>query len=90
MAIGLLTGMAWEEETVEMSPGDLFLAYSDGITEAENEFGEFGGQRLLELVRKNRHLPLPRITELVFAAVQDWIGAAEQPDDIMLVLARAR
>jgi hypothetical protein len=33
---------------------------------------------------------LQRIAEVVTAAVNDWIGAAEQPDDVTLVLARAR
>jgi serine phosphatase RsbU (regulator of sigma subunit) len=35
-------------------------------------------------------LPLDRITEIVIAAVADWIGDDEQPDDVTLVLARAR
>jgi sigma-B regulation protein RsbU (phosphoserine phosphatase) len=68
----------------------LFIAYSDGVTEPENEFGEFGEERLIDLVRENHDLPLVRITEIVVAAVADWIGANEQPDDITVVLARAR
>jgi sigma-B regulation protein RsbU (phosphoserine phosphatase) len=88
--IGLFEEMKWDEDGVDLSPGDLFLAYSDGITEPENEFGEFGEQRLLDLVLENRDLPLARISELVIAAVMDWIGAGEQPDDITLVLARAK
>ena len=70
--------------------GDIFIAYSDGVTEPENDYGEFGEERLIELVRENRHLPLARITEIVTAAVDDWIGDNEQPDDVTLVLARAR
>jgi sigma-B regulation protein RsbU (phosphoserine phosphatase) len=38
----------------------------------------------------NRHLPLDRISDIVIAAVQDWIGENEQPDDVTLVLARVR
>jgi serine phosphatase RsbU (regulator of sigma subunit) len=34
-----------------MHPGEIFLAYSDGVTEPENDFGEFGEQRLIDLVR---------------------------------------
>jgi sigma-B regulation protein RsbU (phosphoserine phosphatase) len=60
------------------------------VTEPENDFGEFGEERLVDLVRDHRHQPLPRITEIVTAAVDDWIGGREQPDDITLVLARAR
>jgi sigma-B regulation protein RsbU (phosphoserine phosphatase) len=82
--------MTYQEDSVEMHPGEVFLAYSDGVTEPENEFGEFGEHRLIELVRDNRHLPLPDISQIVTAAVDTWIGDKEQPDDVTLVLARAR
>ncbi len=88
--IGLFGGLTYDEATVELHPGEILLAYSDGVTEPENEFGEFGEARLIELVRDNRDLPLERISEAVLAAVTDWIGGAEQPDDVTLVLARAR
>ena len=60
------------------------------MTEPENEFGEFGEERLIELVSENRTAPLVQISQTVTAAVDDWIGDNEQPDDITLVLARAR
>jgi sigma-B regulation protein RsbU (phosphoserine phosphatase) len=88
--VGLFDGMTYEEDSVVMVPGEVFLAYSDGVTEPENDFGEFGEQRLIELVRENRHLPLPQISQIVTMAVDDWIGDKEQPDDVTLVLARAR
>lgn len=88
--VGLFESVEYEESTVRLYPGDIFIAFSDGITEPENEFGEFGESRLIETIQANRHLPLDRITDNVVAAVQDWIGSAEQPDDITLVLARPR
>jgi len=88
--VGLFDAMMYEEGSVEMHPGELFLAYSDGVTEPENDFGEFGEQRLIDLVRDNRQLPLPQISQLVTTAVDNWIGDNEQPDDVTLVLARAR
>jgi sigma-B regulation protein RsbU (phosphoserine phosphatase) len=88
--VGLFDQVTYEESTVQLRPGEIFLAYSDGVTEPENDFGEFGERRLVELLRENRHLPLARICEIVTAAVDDWIGANEQPDDITLVLARSR
>jgi sigma-B regulation protein RsbU (phosphoserine phosphatase) len=88
--IGLFESCQYDEDAVALSPGDLFVAYSDGLTEPENEFGEFGEERLIELLQENRGEPLHRISEVVTAAVNDWIGAAEQPDDVTLVLARAR
>jgi phosphoserine phosphatase RsbU/P len=86
--VGLFPDCDYAEETVELYPGDIFIAFSDGITEPENEFGEFGEDRLIETVGANRHQPLERITEHVISAVQDWIGSTEQPDDITVVLAR--
>jgi phosphoserine phosphatase RsbU/P len=88
--IGLLEGLSFEEASATLRPGDLFIAYSDGITEPENEFGEFGEERLLQLICENQSLGLQRICDLVVAAVKDWIGGEEQPDDITLVLARLR
>jgi phosphoserine phosphatase RsbU/P len=88
--VGLFDNMTYDESSVEMNPGEIFVAFSDGVTEPENDFGEFGEQRLIDLVRDNRHLPLPQISQIVTAAVDDWIGDHEQPDDVTLVLARAR
>jgi sigma-B regulation protein RsbU (phosphoserine phosphatase) len=88
--VGLFDNMSYEEGAVEMQPGEIFLAYSDGVTEPENDFGEFGEARLIDLVRDNRHLPLAQISQIVTQAVDDWIGDNEQPDDVTLVLARAR
>jgi phosphoserine phosphatase RsbU/P len=86
--VGLFDGVTYEESTVVMQPGDIFVAYSDGVTEPENEFGEFGEDRLIALIKEHRRKPLPRIAEIVTGAVADWIGAAEQPDDVTIVLAR--
>ena len=88
--IGLLDGVGFEEATTELRPDDILLAYSDGVTEPENEFGEFGEQRLVQLVQENHNLPIARISELALASVSDWIGPHEQPDDVTLVLARVR
>ena len=88
--IGLFDRRSYQEASVALRRGELFVAYSDGVTEPENDFGEFGEQRLIDLVWEHREQPLARISEIVTAAVDDWIGANEQPDDITLVLARGQ
>lgn len=88
--VGLLDDLAWEQGTVHLGQGDLLIAYSDGVTEPENDFGEFGESRLLEVVRRHRHLSLEAISEQVVQTLRSWIGAQEQPDDVTLVLARQR
>jgi sigma-B regulation protein RsbU (phosphoserine phosphatase) len=88
--VGLIDNMSYEQGVEDLSIGDILIAYSDGVTEPENEFGEFGEERLLEIVRRHRHLPLDAISEQVMQSLRSWIGGQEQPDDITLVLARQR
>lgn len=86
--VGLMDGMRYEEARVQMDPGDILVAYSDGITEPENDFGDFGEERMMEIVARYRDQPLEVISAQVMLALDAWIGAEEQPDDITLVLAR--
>jgi phosphoserine phosphatase RsbU/P len=86
--VGLMDGMRYEEGRIQMHPGDILVGYSDGITEPENDFGEFGETRLMEVVAHYRDQPLHVISAQVMLALDAWIGAEEQPDDITLVLAR--
>jgi sigma-B regulation protein RsbU (phosphoserine phosphatase) len=86
--VGLMDGMRYEEARFKMNSGDILVAYSDGITEPENDFGEFGEARLMEIVARYRDQPLQVISAQVLLALDAWIGADEQPDDITLVLAR--
>ncbi len=71
-------------------PGDTLAVYTDGITEAFNDMGEeFGEERLIEALRRYRHLP-PRD---IIAAVVDEVrrfSAHEQQDDITLTIAKCR
>ncbi|MGO9637555.1 MAG: PP2C family protein-serine/threonine phosphatase [Terracidiphilus sp.] len=88
--VGLFDGAAYGESMIRMQPGDLFVAFSDGVTEPENESGEFGEERLIALLQEHRHQPLSRIGDVITGSVAKWIGDAEQPDDVTVVLARAR
>jgi sigma-B regulation protein RsbU (phosphoserine phosphatase) len=86
--VGLMDGMSYEEDRFRMHSGDILVAYSDGVTEPENDFGEFGEERMMEVVARYRDQPLHVISSQVMQALDAWIGADEQPDDITLVLAR--
>lgn len=88
--VGLLDDMEWQQGVEHLGTDDILIAYSDGVTEPENDFGEFGEERLLEIVRRHRHLSLEAISEQVVQTLRAWIGAQEQPDDVTLVLARQR
>lgn len=85
------TMQPYEEKTVSLSPGDLLVFYTDGVTEAMNPNGdeEYGEQRLLDCVLANRD---KSASELLDAIVEDVNDFSEniQYDDITLIVFRVR
>lgn len=82
----------WEGSVagVKLKPEDLFLLFSDGITEAVNREGEeFGESRLIDIARKHRHLPASQILDKVIDRVGEFSGRVQR-DDLTLMIARAR
>lgn len=89
--LGLLAGLPYEEETLQLQPGDLLALFSDGIPEAqdasENEFGE---SRLLEHLRSLCSEQAGHIVAQTFRELDLFAGSAPQYDDItLLVIKRA-
>jgi sigma-B regulation protein RsbU (phosphoserine phosphatase) len=90
MVIGLVEPWACEVGEVVLRPGDVLVAYSDGISEATDEGDrEFGDERLLETVAAFRAGPLAALLDAVFDAVRRF-GGSSQADDQTLLVARAR
>jgi sigma-B regulation protein RsbU (phosphoserine phosphatase) len=89
MVLGAFPDQAYEYGCLELRSGDLLAAYTDGITEPENEYGEeFGERRLLDVLVQNARKPLNQVVAQVTASVQEWSSASEQPDDMTLLLMR--
>ena len=69
--------------------GDILVAYTDGIVEPENAYGEmFGEDRLKELVVKYANADSSEIIARTMEAVDQWTGAGELQDDMTMVVAR--
>jgi sigma-B regulation protein RsbU (phosphoserine phosphatase) len=77
-----------QEVTMPLADGDVFVLYTDGVTEAMSADGDFFGEaRLTELARHHAHEPFDVLRDRVLAAVTAFAGPVEQQDDItMLVL----
>jgi phosphoserine phosphatase RsbU/P len=87
--VGIFDESHYEQETILLKSGDLFLAYTDGIVECINEYGEeFGESRLIQLVQENRQMSAERIKSLILDQVLSWCFAEEQDDDMTLIVAR--
>jgi sigma-B regulation protein RsbU (phosphoserine phosphatase) len=89
MVVGIFPESEYEENDVRMESGDLLVAFTDGVTEAENERGqEFGDDRLLDLLLSNADRPLDQVISVVNTAVQAWTHDFEMRDDMTMLLAR--
>ena len=89
MVVGAFPFSKYNESCISMSPGDLLVCYTDGITEPENAYGEeFGEERLIDLVQKHSHRDDNEIVQIVLDAVRSWTGSPELFDDMTLLLAR--
>jgi len=70
--------------------GDTLLLYTDGITESFNHAGEeFGEQRLVESLRRNREQPPQALISSIVDDAKKF-SAGRQFDDITLIVARGR
>lgn len=89
LVVGAFAFATYEESSVVLEPGDLLVLFTDGITEPENEYGEeYGEDRLRDLVLAHTDKETREIADLVVASVQEWVGLAEQFDDVTLLLVR--
>lgn len=80
----------WDCELNEcqLSPGDTLALYTDGITESFNPADEeFGEGRLIDTLRRHRHLPSQPLLDAVVNEVRRF-SPHEQHDDITLIIAR--
>lgn len=87
--VGAFPSLPYEEQSVPLGPGDLLVAYTDGITEPENAYGEdFGAARLAEVVMRHRNAEPREIVAKVLEAVRHWDTSTEQADDMTLMIVR--
>jgi sigma-B regulation protein RsbU (phosphoserine phosphatase) len=76
-----------QEETIPLHVGDLYLFFTDGISEAMNA-GEdcFGETRLGRLIEAHGSLPSDELRERVLQEIARFVGDAPQHDDMTLIL----
>lgn len=88
-ALGLFPMRSTRELTCRIGPGDTLALYSDGVTEAQSASeDEFELERLVACMRDNAALPAAAIVDSVFKAIDEFVGAAPQFDDITLMIVK--
>ena len=88
-ALGLMELPTFEEQEIEMAPGDFLIVFSDGVSEARNEFGAFFGTvRLEKLLPMLRHHTAADIGERIVRRVEEFVGEAPWMDDLSIAIVR--
>jgi hypothetical protein len=87
--VGDMFSRVLEELTLAIRPGDLFLLYTDGISEAMNVDGDcFGDARLADLASQHADLSSTELRGRILDEVRGFAGAAAQHDDMTMVLVK--
>jgi sigma-B regulation protein RsbU (phosphoserine phosphatase) len=89
MPLGSFPGSTYDEITLDLTLGDVFVFCSDGISEAFNEAGdEFGSARVIEVLEQTYQQSAKDIVGAIFGAMQAFRKDAEQTDDQTAVVVK--
>lgn len=87
--LGPFPNEKYHTESAHVKKGDLLLLYTDGITEARNEQGEFfGEERLAKILTEHRNQSAKETTQLILQEVETFATRNEQSDDQTIVVIR--
>jgi sigma-B regulation protein RsbU (phosphoserine phosphatase) len=87
--VGLLPGAAYAQGSVELQPGDIFIGYTDGISEAPNEADEeWEEDRFIAAARQASNENAASMIQSIFRSADAFTGAAKQFDDMTLLIVK--
>jgi phosphoserine phosphatase RsbU/P len=87
-AVGMMPGMDFQIEQIQLAPGDSLFTYTDGVPEAHSPSGAmFSDQRLYDLLGKHAD-SVSETVDQIEKAVRAHISTAPQFDDITMLAVR--
>ncbi|HET6144845.1 MAG TPA: SpoIIE family protein phosphatase [Candidatus Acidoferrales bacterium] len=89
--IGIFDDATYEEWSVRLSPGDILLFFSDGLTEAANREGKFfGTNRIKDLLGANSHMNSSDLADRLLREVEEFTQGGAITDDRTLVVVKVK
>ena len=89
MALGILEDAPFQQQTVQMAPGELLLLYTDGVPDATQASGErFEMPRLRRLLLEEGSGTAQDVLSTLAGSVAAFTGTCEQFDDMAMVVTR--
>lgn len=87
LPLGAFADSRYDQDTVRLDPGDVIAIYTDGVVENDDdERGDFGADRLAELVVRHRQGSPQAIVDRVVAETRQYHGISVYPDDFTLLV----
>ena len=84
--LGVMDNMTYTTRSIAFEPGDMLFLYTDGVTEAEDpDSGQFGTQRLEQILLAMRGEPAGKVVEKLIEQVAVFANGAVQSDDITCI-----
>ncbi len=91
IALGAMGGLEYDERRVDLSPGDVLVLYTDGVTEAINSNVEqYGSKRLCSVIRRSHGLSAQVILDKILEDITSFSGDQAQFDDITMVVVKVK
>lgn len=89
-ALGILPDEEFPGGSMRLQPEDVFIFYTDGLTEAFNMDGEeFGEERTRRVIERCMYQDVKTIIDTLYQSVIDWAGGRPMSDDICLIAVEA-
>ena len=89
VAVGIFKDAEFAPDRLRLEPGDIFVLYTDGITEVLNsEEEEFGEDRLEALIRQHTALSAQELADRILETINDFAAEQELSDDATLVIVK--
>lgn len=86
LPLGVVHGMTYRTCEIQLSPGDMLLAYTDGVNECMDKNGvQFGIDRLRNRMHESKKADMKSVGERIMSDVRTHLGAGAQDDDMCLV-----
>jgi len=89
MILGMFDFASYDQQALDLEPGDTLVVFSDGISEAQNPGGdEYGDERLIACLEANRGAAPPVLREALLASARAFAAGAIQNDDMTVLVVR--
>jgi len=86
-ALGLIKEATFNKQLISLDQNDFMIIYSDGLTEAKNESGEFFGEtKLIELLTNRQPMTSQQLGEMLLSTVDSFMGKISAHDDLTLAV----